>query len=38
MDALITATAVQAGLTVLTRDTRLARLLGGEARFEIYGS
>ena len=36
MDALITATAVQAGLTILTRDAKLAKVLAGEAQFEIY--
>jgi predicted nucleic acid-binding protein len=38
MDALIVATAHQAGLTVLTRDLRLARCLGGEATFQTYTS
>lgn len=37
-DALIVATARQAGLTVLTRDGRLAACLTGEAQFEVYGS
>ena len=36
MDALITATGQRAGLPVFTRDARLARLLGGEAEFELY--
>ena len=36
MDALITATAYRAGLTILTRDSRLAHLLAGEASFELY--
>jgi len=38
MDALIVATARQAGLAVLTRDARLASCLAGEAQFEVYGS
>lgn len=37
MDALIVATARQVGLTVLTRDARLAACLADEARFEVYG-
>ncbi len=36
MDALITATAAQAGLTVLTRDAKLVNVLSGEAQFELY--
>jgi predicted nucleic acid-binding protein len=36
MDALIVATARSADLTVLTRDKKLARLLGGEASLELY--
>jgi predicted nucleic acid-binding protein len=36
MDALITATGVQAGLTVLTRDSKLGQLLSGEANFIVY--
>ena len=38
MDALITATAAQVQLSVLTRDAKLARLLAGEARFELYSA
>lgn len=36
MDALITATAVVGGLTVLTRDKRLADLLAAQLPFELY--
>ncbi len=36
MDALITATARKASLTLLTRDARLAAALAGEAEFEVY--
>jgi len=36
MDALITATAKQADLLVLTRDAKLARVLSGNAMFEVY--
>ncbi len=36
MDALIVATAKKSGLPTLTRDTKLAQVLAGEAQFEIY--
>jgi predicted nucleic acid-binding protein len=36
MDALIAATARQSGLPLLTRDAKLAKVLAGEAQFEIY--
>ncbi len=36
MDAFIVATAHQAGLITLTRDTRLANCLADEARFVVY--
>lgn len=36
MDALISATGKVAGLTVLTRDKRLASVLSDELTFEIY--
>ena len=36
MDALITATAKVNGVTVLTRDKKLARLLAREAHFTLY--
>lgn len=36
MDALIVATARASGLTVLTRDHRLARCLADEANLEVY--
>jgi predicted nucleic acid-binding protein len=36
MDALIVATAQKAGLLILTRDAKLARVLADEARFEVY--
>ena len=36
MDALITATATVAGLSVLTRDRRLAALLEDEAKLHLY--
>lgn len=36
MDALISATGKVAGLTVLTRDKRLASVLSAELTFEIY--
>lgn len=36
MDALIAATAKQAGLKLLTRDVRLAKLLAPEIEFEVY--
>lgn len=36
MDALIAATGKKAGLTVLTRDARLAHVLAGEVQFEVY--
>lgn len=36
MDALITATGKVAGLTVLTRDKKLAKALSSETKFEIY--
>jgi predicted nucleic acid-binding protein len=36
MDALITATAQRAGLTILTRDVHLARVMASEADFELY--
>lgn len=38
MDALISATAKTAGLTVLTRDKRLASVLSPELNFELYSS
>lgn len=36
MDALISATGKVAGLSVLTRDQRLANLLSVETKFELY--
>lgn len=36
MDALISATGKVAGLTVLTRDKRLAVVLSAELKFEVY--
>jgi len=36
MDALIVATAKQKGLDVLTRDTRLVKVLASETQFEVY--
>ena len=36
MDALITATAKMANVSLLTRDKRLAQVLANEANFEIY--
>ncbi len=36
MDVLIAATGAQAKLIILTRDAKLGRLLGNEARFEVY--
>ena len=36
MDALIVATAKQASLAVLTRDAKLAKVLAGEAQFDVY--
>ncbi|MEW6285940.1 MAG: PIN domain-containing protein [Chloroflexota bacterium] len=36
MDALISATGKVAGLTILTRDKRLASVLSSELTFEIY--
>lgn len=36
MDALISATGRVAGLTVLTRDKKLAKVLSSETKFEIY--
>ena len=36
MDALIVASASLAGVPVLTRDRRLAEVLGEEAKFELY--
>lgn len=37
MDALITATAANAGLALLTRDRRLAGILAAEVKFVTYG-
>jgi predicted nucleic acid-binding protein len=37
MDALLAATAANAGLALLTRDRRLAGLLSAEAEFVTYG-
>lgn len=37
MDAFIAATAVVAGAAVLTRDRRLAEVLGDAAVFEVFG-
>ena len=36
MDALIAATATVAGIPLLTRDRRLANVLGGQAEFTLY--
>ena len=36
MDALISATGKAAGLTVLTRDKKLATVLSSELKFELY--
>lgn len=36
MDALLAATATKAGVALLTRDRRLAQLLGGEAELVLY--
>ncbi len=36
MDSLIAATAREAGLTLLTRDARLAQVLAAEVSFEVY--
>jgi predicted nucleic acid-binding protein len=36
MDALVTATAKMANVSLLTHDKRLARVLAHEANFEVY--
>ena len=36
MDALIVAAAKKSGLPVITRDAKLAHVLGKEARFQVY--